>query len=1019
MIYNNYHKHSHRSNIYTPDTHIKNEAYCKRAVELGHKNIFSTEHGYGGDIFEIVELAEEYNLHPIFGVEGYIVEDASSKDNSNFHIIVIPTSDLYRRKLNKIISKANKKGYYYKPRIFIDDLLSYPSDALYITTACCGGLLKNSSGFNIFMRLYKHFGSNIFLETQTHLAQSQININKRAIEISKTLGLKLIHANDSHYIYPSDSKDRLEFLKGKNINYGEEDEYTLDYPDTKDIIKRYREQGVLSEENIKEALETTLIFDNITNININKNIKMPNIYKTLTKVQRLNKLKNKIYDNFKKIVIEDKITSEELPLYYKAISEELKVIEDTIEINTMDYFLLNERIVDRAINVYNGVLTTTSRGSAGAYYLNRLLGITQLDRIRAKIPLYYERFMSSARLLGDNPPYTSSLPDCDFNVSDPEPFIKASKDILGENGCRWMIAYGTMQEGEAFRNTCRSLDIPFDKFNEVAKDLDSYRDDEYWKPIIEECQKFVGVIVSASAHPCSNILLDDDLEEELGVLKVGDFYCCPITSTESDNWKYLKNDYLTVSTVTLTKNTYDMIGIPRMSLVELENALDDKVWDIYAKGLTCTINQIDSDSATQMMKIYQCKNVSELAMFTGCIRPNFNAFRETFIHRRPYHNKYKIMDDLFKSTNNFILFQENLMQFFEWLGVRPNESIGLIKKISKKRIKQKDFDDLTAKLKENWYKINGTYDGFEETWEDIQPMMEYGYNSPHGLAMAYDSLYGAYLKSHYPYEYYSVALNMYSGDIERTNKLTEELSYFNIKLKLPKWKYSKGEYFPDKNTNAIYKGIGSIKFINSQVGDELYEIANKVKFRNFLEVLVILDEQSSINTRGIEILIKLGYFDCFGKSEYLLNIFNKFKERYKKTHKDKTKIARLKEIMDYASTLENNELSLKDILEAEKEYVGSVSYTNDAYNDRTMIATEVKINKWGTPFVTLYKINNGTSTTVKVDKRYFNNKPISQYDLLCVISLDEKFKRRKVNGEWIRLDEKEYVLSSYRRVLDE
>ena len=123
-------------------------------------------------------------------------------------------------------------------------------------------------------------------------------------------------------------------------------------------------------------------------------------------------------------------------------------------------------MVDLAINKYKGTLTTTSRGSAGAYYLNRLLGITQLDRIRAKIPLYYERFMSSARLLGDNPPYTSSLPDCDFNVSDPKPFIDASKEFLGKNGCRWMLAYGTMKEGEAFRNTCRSKGLSFDDFND-------------------------------------------------------------------------------------------------------------------------------------------------------------------------------------------------------------------------------------------------------------------------------------------------------------------------------------------------------------------------------------------------------------------------------------------------------------------------------------------------------------------------------------------------------------------------
>ena len=58
--YNNYHKHSHKSNIFTPDTHIKNESYAKRAKELGHTTLFSTEHGWSGDQFEVYDLANKY-----------------------------------------------------------------------------------------------------------------------------------------------------------------------------------------------------------------------------------------------------------------------------------------------------------------------------------------------------------------------------------------------------------------------------------------------------------------------------------------------------------------------------------------------------------------------------------------------------------------------------------------------------------------------------------------------------------------------------------------------------------------------------------------------------------------------------------------------------------------------------------------------------------------------------------------------------------------------------------------------
>ena len=168
--YNNYHKHSHKSNIFTPDTHIKNINYAKRAIELGHTTLFSTEHGYGGDIFEIVNLANEYNLKPIFGVEGYIVANSYDKDKSNYHIVIIPKNNKARYKLNKITSHANTEGYYYKPRIFLEDLLNCNKNDFYITTACCGGILKTEDSFtNIFMKLCEHFGDNIYLEKQTQM----------------------------------------------------------------------------------------------------------------------------------------------------------------------------------------------------------------------------------------------------------------------------------------------------------------------------------------------------------------------------------------------------------------------------------------------------------------------------------------------------------------------------------------------------------------------------------------------------------------------------------------------------------------------------------------------------------------------------------------------------------------------------------------------------------------------------------------------------------------------------------
>lgn len=1020
--YNNYHKHTHYSSIFTPDSEAKIKDYINRAKELGHTTYFTTEHGYMGSIFEAYSLCKENGLKCIAAMEGYIVVDPLEKDDSNYHIMLIPTNNNSRKKLNKANSRANKEGRYYKPRLFLEDLLEFNPSELYITNACVGGLLKDDISFNnIMLPLINHFGNHFLIEVQSHNDERQKELNKKALDIANKYNLRLIHANDSHYIYPEDSKYRDILLEGKGIKYEEETNFILDYPDYNTIVERYKIQGVLNENQIKEALDTTLIFDDIDNLLLDKEIKMPNIYPNLSPKERLEKLQNIINENYKKIRIEDKITPEENSLYIKAIREEFDVIQGTMEINTMDYFLLNYKLINLAINKYGGVLTTTSRGSAGAFYINRLLGITQLDRVRAKIPLYYERFMSRSRLLENR-----SMPDCDFNVADPEPFRKASRELLGENGCHWMMAYGTMQESEAFRNLCRSRKIPFEEFNLIGKDLDKYRNDEKWGPIINECQRFIGTIISASAHPCSNLLYDKDLEEELGIIKLGDFYCCPITSSEADEWHYLKNDYLTVTTVDMTKKTFDLIGIPRMSLIELENALDDKVWDIYSKGLTCTVNQMDSNYATSYAMKYKPKSVYELAMLTGAIRPNFADYREDFVERRKYSNPVKKMDDLFASTNHFVLFQENLMQFFEWLGISPSKSIGLIKKISKKKIKKEDFDNLTVTLKENWIKENGSLDGFEETWEKIQSMISYGYNSPHALAMAYDSLYNAYLKSHYPLEYYSVALNYYNNDEERTKKLSSELSYFNISLKKPTFRYSKSTYFMDKETNAIYKGTSSIKFLNATASNYLYSLRDN-KYNDFVDLLIQItndkdDEgRAYINSRQLEILIKLQFFEEFGHNGKLLDVYKAFTSLYGRKVIQKDKISELpvsldivaenaltetdkqyrdvnieKILHEYEKSAPNNNLKVSEQIKFEMEILG---YINTTYPEVERSICLVKdIDTKFTPKATIYCLKNGKEIECKINKKTFKAKPFKKNSLIKANKFEKKPK-------WIKVEE--------------
>ena len=1014
MRYNNYHKHDHVSNIFTPDTNTKQEEYILKALEYGHTTYSTVNHGSFGDIFEARTLCNKYGLRCIAGIEGYIVPDASQKDKRNYHIIVIPKTDEARKKMNYVSSMANIKGFYYKPRFFLSDLLKLDPNDVYITTACVAGLLRDKDSINeIFMPLYKHFKENVMLEVQTHDDPLQIEINKKAIYLSDQYGLSLIAANDSHYIDESGKEERLELLRGKHINYGSEDDFILDYPTAETMIERFKKQGVLTDRQISDALNNTLLFDECEEIQLDYSIKMPTIYPNLTPEQRVGLLKKEVNKRFKEIRKEEHIEGEEFKKYKDGIRYEMKIIEDTNdEIHTADYFLFNEKNVDLAVNKYGGVLTRGGRGSCGSFYINKILGMTQLDRFKINLPLFPDRFASTARLLENR-----SLPDIDFNVKSQEPFIKASRELLGEHGCYPMYAPGTMQISEAFRNVCRSKNMLFDEFNHVAKNLEEYQDDPKWKPIIEEANRYVGTIISGSVHPCAHILSNTNLLYEYGVTRLGENVCVLITSSEADEYKVLKNDYLIVTVWKLIDETFKEIGIPIIKANELLDKIkdDQRIWDLFKNGITCTLNQVDSDNGCRQAKQYGISSFEDGAHIAAAIRPSFDSWREQFLDRKPYTTGSDQLDDVLKDTHGYILFQESLMQYFDWLGVSPAESIGLIKKISKKKIKQSDFDNLEERIKKQWIINTGSEEMFSETWHLVQSCMSYGFCSAHAAATSLDMCYGAYLKVNYPYEYYSVCFNNYVGDKERTNKLTNELEYFGIKLSDIKFRHSNSKYSYDKETHTIFKGMSSIKFVGDNVGEELYELRDN-QYDSFIDLLQDISN-TSVNSKQLDILIKLDFFSEFGDINYLLKqveCYDKFYGRKQftisKLQKEGEDIELIKKYcqkqtektlkeFDYigflkvmTSSMAYSPVSITERMDYQKEYIGYISYINPNISKRYYYVKDLSVTK-SIVNIQLYEIYSGKTQKVKMWTTQYKKNPFDEGDILYLKSVEKKHKK--------------------------
>lgn len=1031
LRYENYHKHCHESNIMTLDCVVKNTDYIKRSLELGCKNYFTTQHGWTGKFLEAYDLCKQNNLKMIYGAELYMVKDRAEKDNSNYHIVIIAKNQDGFYELNEIMAESNRSGFYYKPRIDIGLIKQLNPNNFYVTSACVAGILRESEDSKeLFESVYGHFQKNFFLEVQDHPFDIQIKHNRNMLMLKQYYDIPIIHANDSHYIYPEQAEDRKKFLKGKGLNYGDEDSFILDFPDYNTIIERYHEQGLLADWQIKEALDNTLVFDNCEDLYFDKEIKMPTIYPGYTQEEKNKELFKHLCNKWS--VEKQHVDKSRWKEYEKGIIYEYNIVKDT---NMADYFLFNEKMVDLAVNKYHGILSRTGRGSAVSFYINKLLGFTEIDRFEAPVPLYPTRFMSTARILE-----TKSLPDIDQNWSDVSAPIAASKELLGEDGIYYMYALGTMKESSAFRNLCRAYGLSMDEYNEIGKNLDAYRNDKKWGPIIEEAQKYVGTIESVSPSPCSFVLSNKPLSKELSLIKVGDQLCACIDGYTSDVWKFLKNDYLTVVIWGIMSDFYKEINEPIPNIRELLKRVDDKTWKIYEDGVTATLNQADTDISTSMLKRYKPKSDAEMSAFVAAIRPGFASLVNTFLNREPYTTGVEEIDKLLEPSYHFMLYQESIMAFLVWCGMKEDHTYDIIKKISKKKFTPEAKEELRKELLEGYKHNLGTEDGFNEVWQVVDDAARYSFNAAHAVSVGYDSIYGAEAKAHHPLEYFTTVLNIYQSDNEKTSRIISELDYFDIHIENIKFGKSKSKYTYDKDTNTIYKAISSIKYCNKRIADELEELGKNSYNNNFIYLLHDIKEKTSVNSKQLNILIILNFFSNFGNNKYLLEICDLY-EKFgtckiikkakieelgiseeivrdysdKETAKQYSQIDNLGLVSKLSKNIEDKPLSIKQQINYEMEFLEYIIYKNPKAPENMYYVIECKFYKDKTkPYLQLYNLKTGKylKTKITAGKSFVEN-PFKQGNVINVKEFSERNKMKKINGEWTKTDEKEKIVKKW------
>lgn len=1050
LVIENYHKHTDFSNHSSPDSAESMVNYAERTIEFKGKCLFSGEHGTQGNIFETYNIANKYDLKYIHSVEAYWVKDRlkeypeidketgeyktdaktceikTHKDRSNCHMVIVAKNDEGRKDINFALSMANEDGYYYKPRLDLELLFNIPKENIFVTSACVAGW-KYEDAEDIWLKIHKHFGDNFFLEVQNHNTPKQIELNKKILKLAKKHNIQMICGLDSHYVKQENSIKRDQILKYKGVTYEDESGWFLDYPSGQEIFNRFKEQGVLNDEEILTSMMNTNVFTaECEEIVLDKSFKIPCVYPNTTYEERTTIFKKIINEKYKK----EKLKTKEK---IAGIKYEVGEIVDS---GVVDYFLDNEKIVKLAVEKYGGILTTTSRGSSASFITNKLLGFTTIDRFNSEIPIYPERFLTKERVL------SGQMPDIDFNIAEQEPFILATRELLGEHGCYPLLAIEKLKEKASWQLYAGANNVRPEDANQISKYIDKYN--EKLKYADEEDREFIviedfipeeyielyrqsleyqGITINTKAHACGYLILQGDIRREIGLIRTvsettgKSVLCANIEGGYLDEFGYVKNDFLIVDSVHLTHELFKSIGKEVPSFDELREMIsgDEKTWDIYAKGITCCVNQCEKASTTKKVMQYKPKNLAELSAFIAGIRPGFKSLLSTFLARELYSTGEPIIDKVLEDTFHFMIYQESLMKLLAFLGVPMTDAYTVIKSISKKKLKGEKLQKLQDTLTKNWVKEINNLDNFAKIWQVFEDSARYAFNSPHALSMGGDSGYEAWFKAHHTTKFYEVAINHYQAKNKKDKidaLIKEALTHFGYKL--GDYEFGKDNRKVNIEESIIYPNMSSVKGFGEGVSEKLYELG-KNKYKDFTDFLDNI-KGVGINRTVLNKLIRLNYFKCFGEIKYLLEIVRWYdtlkdtKEMFKtkaielgleldfvlkygnETNKKITKL-RIDDLYnDIVKDIKTTPITTKEILNNQQEILGIITHTDSSYSNKVFYVSELEVLKSITNMI-VYRIKDGKSQRLKMWTSQYNKNAFEQCNFLYLEKVDKKLQK--------------------------
>ncbi len=874
--------------------------YVERAKELGMDALAITDHGNMFGVLEFYHALRRAKIQPILGCEFYICPEGRFTKGSRYHLILLAMNDKGYHNLMELNSIAWIEGFYSKPRIDRQCLAEH-SEGLICLSACLAGelpgqlLSQNPEKAYETAKWYKGvFGDRYYIELQNHFLEEEETVLPLLAKLARDLGIKTVCTNDIHYINKDDASahDILLCMGTKKkksdtdrMRFGTEEFYMKSGDEMASLFKDYPESVATTRE-IADRCKFDIVFPGpiLPKVDVPEGYKDTKDYLTRLAWEGLARR----YPGYAEGVDGDDEAARRKAEKKKTLEErlgfELSVI---LKMGFDSYFLIVRDYIYWAKT--HGIPVGAGRGSGAGSLVAYCIDITNVDPIAHD--LLFERFLNPDRI---------SLPDfdVDFCFEGRQEVINYVTNKYGRDSVGQIATFGTLKAKAVVKDVARVLDISFDESNAITKMIpdDIKLPDEAkeagcktmleWalksNPDLQEVRARGGVYEElfdaslrlenlarhVSTHACGVVIGREPLKNYVPLYKdqkTGGI-STQYTMGMLEDCGLVKMDFLGLKTLTILKNTTRLIRKHEPDFDLEKVPFDDAAtYAMMAAGDSEMVFQFESPGMQKNLRLLSPTRFEELDAMTSLYRPGPMQFIPQYIDSKQGRMEINYPDpslvDLLKPTYGVMVYQEQVMKTAQiYAGFTLGEADTLRKVMGKKKVEL--LPEQERKFVEGAVKNGHSEAAARELFEHIKPFAGYGFNKSHSVCYTVLSYRTAYLKCHYPAEFYAANLTNEITNSDNFKKYLEYVKSRGIRILTPD--INKSDLFFNVSGGDIVYGLAGLKGLGEKIVDLiLKEREENGPYKDFLDFLRRSDSKvASKNT--IEALVYGGAFDTFG-----------------------------------------------------------------------------------------------------------------------------------------------------------